>query len=55
MIYIVERKTNKIIDRCDAWLEGGLESMRCTALVSGYSIIEEEITFSGDLVIWVRR
>lgn len=53
MIYVVEKKTNKIVKRCDAWVKNGVENMRAEAYFMGYEILGEEITFMGNMVIWV--
>lgn len=53
MIYVVERMTQKIVNRCDAWELGGVPRMCKWASDAGYSTMTQEITFGGDMIIWV--
>lgn len=53
MIYVVERASKKILYRCDAWEAGGELRLRKLAREAGWVPMESEITFSGDMVIWV--
>ena len=53
MIYVVVKETGKIVNRCDAWERGGERRMRIEAKKAGWSVTGVEITFSGDMVIWV--
>ena len=55
MIYLVEMDTNKIIGRCDAWLAGGEERLIQKAEELGYTVVNEEITMMGNMVIYVTR
>lgn len=52
MIYAVDRNTNEIICRCDAWERDGEQRMRREARERGYAPMEYEITMMGDMVIW---
>ena len=53
MIYVVVRNSNEIINRCDAWENGGEERMRREAHEAGWVPMESEITMMGDMIIWV--
>lgn len=58
MIYVVVRSkdsewNNKIINRCDAWEADGEKRMRREAHEAGWVPMESEITFNGDMIIWV--
>ena len=47
------RLTDMILNRCDAWETNSVEKMKAWAENNGYSIINAEITFMGDMIIWV--
>lgn len=59
MIYVVVRNNSnpewngKIVNRCDAWEMDGEARMRREACKAGWVPMESEITFNGDMVIWV--
>lgn len=53
MVLVVNKKTDKILNRCDAWLEGAEGKMIGWAKENGFTPISSEITFMGDMVIWV--
>lgn len=53
MCYVVSKKTDMILNRCDAWEANSVEKMKEWAENNGYSIINAEITFMGDMIIWV--
>lgn len=53
MVFVVERMTQKIVNRCDAWELGAVERMTDWAFKSGYTTVIKKITLSGDMVIWV--
>ena len=53
MVFVVSKKTNMILNRCDAWISHADERMAEWALSEGYEILSSEITFNGDMVIWV--
>ncbi len=54
MIYLVEIDTQKIINRCDAWLVDGEEMLLRKAKELGYIVVDEKITMAGDMVIYIR-
>ena len=58
MIYVVVRSEDenwngKIVNRCDAWEQNGEARMRKEAMEAGWVPMESEITFGGDMIIWV--
>ena len=58
MIYVVvrskdEKWNNRIVNRCDAWEQGGELRMRKEAREAGWIPMESEITAMGDMIIWV--
>ena len=53
MIYVVNRNSMEIVNRCDAWEQGGERRMRREAKKAGWVVTDVEITLSGDMVIWV--
>lgn len=53
MIYLVEKATDKIINKCDAWLADGEKKMIQCAHNMGLKVIDTQITFMGDMVIYV--
>ena len=58
MIYVVVRSTDenwngKIVNRCDAWERDGEKRMRREAREAGWVPMESQITFNGDMIIWV--
>ena len=58
MIYVVVRSKDenwngKIVNRCDAWEQDGEARMRREAREAGWVPVDSEITFNGDMIIWV--
>lgn len=53
MVYVVNRQTSFILNRCDAWEFGGVQRMISWAKEAGYSTITQQIMNTGDMVIWV--
>ena len=53
MVFVVNEKTKMILNRCDGWVYHSDERMAEWALNEGYEIVSSEITFNGDMVIWV--
>ena len=59
MIYTVVRNNAdplwnmKIVGRCDAWEQGGEARLRREARDAGWVPMESQITFNGDMIIWV--
>ena len=58
MIYVVvrsviERWNGRIVNKCDAWEQGGEARMRREAHEEGWVPMESEITSNGDMIIWV--
>lgn len=54
MIYVVRENDHMILNRYEAWASGAYEKALEDIGTSGYRYIREEITFMGDMVIWVR-
>ena len=54
MLYIVKEETNAILWRDDAWdsecFNKARDFMTCKELI----FVKKEITFNGDMVIWVK-
>ena len=53
MIYVVLKMTGTIMNRCDAWEDGGMDRMMAEARDAGLAVLGNEITMNGDMVIWV--
>ena len=54
MVYVVlNDEIGTILNRCDAWELDASTKMKFWAIHNGYSVIKEEITMMGDMVIWV--
>lgn len=54
MIYVVKRdEIGTILNRCDAWEENGEQRMRRWCRDNGWVLTKVEITFNGDMVLWV--
>ena len=53
MVFVVNKKTDEILNKCDAWLIGAEDKMIGWAKENGYTPISSEITLMGDMVIWV--
>lgn len=54
MIILVDIATKEIYSRYDAWDTGALEAAQQEAVKLG-RIVKDEITFMGDMVIWIER
>ena len=54
MILIVRMSDNKILSRYEAWAQDAYETAIGDVRRNGYEYIKEEITFMGDMVIWVK-
>lgn len=53
MFYIVNKLNNMIVSRCDGWDMEGQRQLERDAKRAGYKIVDREITFMGDMVVWV--
>lgn len=53
MVFVVSVMTKKILNRCDAWQVDSVGAMKNWANENGYVVLDTEITFMGDMVIWV--
>ncbi len=53
MVFVVNKADNKILNRIDAWIDGAVQEMRDWCKKKGWIIVDDEITFMGDMVIWV--
>lgn len=54
MIIIVRKSDNKILSKYEAWERNSYENAIHDIGANGYTYISEEITFMGDMVIWVK-
>lgn len=54
MCYVVNKETEMILNRCDAWEINSVGKIQKWAEDNGYYIINSEITFMGDMIIWVK-
>lgn len=54
MIIIVRMNDNKILSRYEAWEVDAYENAIGDVRRNGYEYVKEEITFMGDMVIWVK-
>lgn len=54
MIIIVRMKDNKILSRYEAWELNSYQNALDDIKGNGYEYVREEITFMGDMVIWVK-
>ena len=54
MIFIVRMDDNKILSRYEAWAQDAYETAIGDVKRNGYEYVREEITFMGDMVIWVK-
>lgn len=52
MFYVVDKVTKKIYGRCDGWDMEGQRQLERDAKRAGYHIVDREITFSGDMIVW---
>ena len=53
MLMIVDKETKMILARFEAWAQDCMERAEAFIRDGGYKYIDDEITFSGDMVIWV--
>lgn len=53
MLYIVEKATNKIIERFEAWRPDLNEAVNGYCIAYGYKPLNQEITAMGDMIVWV--
>lgn len=53
MLFVVNINDNRILYRIDAWAHNAYENAIETIKTLGYKYAKEEITFNGDMVIWV--
>ena len=53
MVYVVNKNSDKILNRCDAWVLDAEHLMRKWASENGWVVTDVEITMMGDMVIWV--
>ena len=54
MIMVVRMKDNKILSRYEAWEINSYKNAIDDIKGNGYEYVKEEITFMGDMVIWVK-
>ena len=54
MILIVRKNDNKILSKYEAWAKDAYETAVGDVRRNGYEYINEEITFMGNMVIWVK-
>ena len=54
MVYVVKRDTKEILNRGDAWERGVVDRMYQWIDENGFTAVDDEITFMGDMVIWVK-
>lgn len=55
MIKIVRMSDNKILSTYDAWVLNSYASALDDIRGNGYCYVDEEITFMGDMIIWVKE
>ena len=55
MIYVVNVTNREIVNHCDAWELGGEDRMIKETRADGWTVVRDEITFMGDMVIWVTK
>ncbi len=53
MLYVVEKETDKILFRVDAWDIDCERKARSYIKENGLVLLDSEITFMGDMVMWV--
>ena len=53
MFYIVNKTTDSIVSRCDGWDMDSQRQLVRDAKRAGYRVVGQEITFSGNMVVWV--
>lgn len=54
MVLVVHMESKKILARFEAWDKDCIEDANQWATENGYEPVKEQLTFNGDLVIWVR-
>jgi hypothetical protein len=52
MVYVVRKSNGEILYRADAWMTNSVESAERFAMEHSMIIIDHQITFNGDMVIW---
>lgn len=55
MVYVVDKTTDTILERADAWELGAPERLTRWAVAAGYKVLEQIITLMGDMVIYVTK
>lgn len=55
MVYVVDKETDTILQRADAWELDAPERLAYWAASNGYTVLKHEITPMGDMVIWVQK
>lgn len=53
MIIIADVRTKKILARYDAWELDAMENVGQFVQDNDYEIADSEITFNGDMIVWV--
>ena len=54
MLYIVDRDTEKILAKWDAWYAHAFEEATEFIVKENLEFLDLEITLMGDMVLWVR-
>ena len=54
MIYVVNKETNMVLAKFEAWTEDAMDKAARYVAKAGVEYLDQEITFMGDMVIWVR-
>lgn len=55
MILVVNKANEQVVNKCDAWEVNGVWRMISEAEAAGYEVCGSEITFMGNMVIWVKK
>ena len=54
MVYVVLKdEIGTILNRIDAWVYGAEDIMKQWIKDSGFTLVEEQITMMGDMILWV--
>lgn len=53
MIIVARKADGKILSRYEAWARGAYDNAIEDLTGNGYKYLSEEITFMGDMIIWV--
>ena len=53
MFYVVDKETGEVYSWCDGWDMTTQEQLVRDAKNAGYRVVKTEITFSGNMVVWV--